>query len=936
MNYSHYNIIRKQKFLKSPVRRVYSMLRIWMFRIALVAMVLVIVMGCYSVYGAYQGVVSTSPSIDGINVHPERFSSKIYYPDGKEIVELVGSGTNKIYCPIETIPQRVRDAFVAMEDERFYEHNGIDVRGIFRAAVSVLKVRSLDYGASTITQQLLKNMVFGGGNERSSVDKSVRKIQEQYLAIRLEDKIDKDTILEYYLNIINLGNGSTGIGDAANRYFGKEVGELTISEAAVLAPIAYFPNGMNPLRNEESLERNKERRGKCLDNMVENGFCTQEEYEEAVADTENVYIRIQQHAEIESETSVQAQYSYFVDELIEQLMTDLQKKGYTEAQASDLLYAGGLEIYTTQDRDIQAIMDSYFTNEEVFPAIKKGSYYELAKGYALSLVPNSEANAKLQKHYHLNDLLKYYANYKDSSKAFYHEKEKGSTGISVYTSDLDKFNDLIDIFKEAMCAQFREDNPGIEFTPVESRNFSLQPQAAMVIMDQANGNVVAQVGGRGEKVGNRVLNRASNTYRQAGSTFKVLSSFLPAIDLCGYTLASTFDDCYFVYPGTETSVRSWYNYYKGLSTIRQGIYDSRNVVACQCMIAVTPEVGVSELLKLGFSKIDTDGSDGYSDYNISIALGGLTVGCSVLEMTAGYNAIANKGIYVKPRYYTTVYDHNGNILLNNTPETTQVMKTATAYLLTDAMVETTTIGTGTRCAFTDLKGIPVAGKTGTAHENVDLWFAGFTPYYTAAIWSGYDNNLPQTENQYYRYLWRYIMEDVHKLKGYGLDENGKPLTKENAIQFERPASIVTAKVCTKCGMLAIPGLCDAYAGGNCIKEEIFENGTQPLEYCTCHERVVICEQSGQRACAYCPSTKTRVLLKKVESPETLAHKGTSDTPYTISTSYSTCSLHAGGYTPPTPTPTPDAGAGDGGGGTTDGGAGGGGAADGGAGGGTTD
>jgi penicillin-binding protein 1A len=337
------------------------------------------------------------------------------------------------------------------------------------------------------------------------------------------------------------------------------------------------------------------------------------------------------------------------------------------------------------------------------------------------------------------------------------------------------------------------------------------------------------------------------------------------------------------------------------------------------MIAVTPEIGVQTLLKLGFSKIDTDGSDGYSDYNISIALGGLTVGCSVLEMTAGYNAIANKGIYVKPRYYTMVYDHNGNILLDNKPETTQVMKPATAWLLTDAMVDTTTIGTGTRCAFTKRPGIPVAGKTGTAHKNVDLWFVGFTPYYTAAIWSGYDNNLPQTENQYYRYLWRYIMDDVHVLKGYGLDENGEVISKKNPIKFEMPDSIVTARVCTKCGMLAVDGLCDAYAGGNCIEDEYFENGTQPHEFCTCHECVVICTESGERATPYCPSTTTRVLLKKVESAETLAHKGTSDTAYTISHASNTCSLHTSYYIP-TPTPTPDGGAtanGGNGGATTD-------------------
>jgi len=913
MNYSHYNIVRKQKYLKSPARRLYSMLRIWMMRIALVTLVFVIIAGCTSVYGAYQGAVSTSPNIDGIDVHPELFSSKVFFNDGSEMVELVGAGTNKIYAPIDTIPQKIRDTFVAMEDERFYQHHGIDVRGIFRAAFSVVKVRGLKYGASTITQQLLKNQVFGGGNERSSVDKLVRKVQEQYLAVQLEDKLDKDSILEYYLNSINLGNGSTGIGDAANRYFGKEVGELTISEAAVIAPIAYWPNGMNPLLSETAEKNNRRRREDCLNNMLNCGFCTQEEYDEAIADTDDVYIRLAQHAETVGAYN-QQQYSYFVDELIEQLVTDLQKKGYDEAKAYNLLYTGGLRIHTTQDKQVQDILDSYFTDEENFPKIGSGSYYELAKTYALSFVSK---DGKISKHYHLNDLLKYYANFKDSSKLFYHAKDTGNKGINAYTTNIDKFKEMIDEFVADKAKAFEEDN-GLgpdDYNTTESRTFSIQPQCAMVIMDHTTGNVVAQYGGRGEKVGNRVLNRASNTFRQAGSTFKVLASFLPAMDLCGYTLASVFDDCYFVYPNTEQAVKSWYGYFKGLSTIRQGIYDSRNVVACQCMLAITPELGVQTLLKLGFSKIDTDGSDGLADYNVSIALGGLTNGCSVLEMTAGYAAIANKGMYCKPRYYSRVYDHDGNILLDNGVESKQVMKPATAYLLTSALVDTTVIGTGTSSKFRkDVEHIPVAGKTGTAHDNIDLWFAGFTPYYTAAIWSGYDNNLGQTNNMYYRYMWRNIMEDVHRAKGYGYDADGN----KTVVEFERPANIVEADICIKCGKLAVPGLCDEYAGGNCIKKkELFENGTVPFETCTCHERVEICDESGQRAGPYCTSTHTKVYLKKAETAESREHGGTSDTPYIISSSaQETCTIHTSAPV----IPPDDGGETPGGGGTPDGGA----------------
>ncbi|MBP5265282.1 MAG: transglycosylase domain-containing protein, partial [Lachnospiraceae bacterium] len=365
MNYGKKSLKKNKSRLSSKKAAAKKKFALTFFKSILALILVVIAVVALAFVWYAKNLISELPDVSTIDISPSGFSTTIYDKNGNEIESLASSGANRQYVEIADIPVDLQHAFVAIEDERFYEHNGIDVRGIFRAAVSVIKVRSLDYGASTITQQLLKNMVFEGGNERSSVDKSVRKIQEQYLAIRLEDKLDKEIILEYYLNLINLGNGSNGIGDAAYRYFGKEVGDLTISEAAVIAPIAYWPSGMNPLASEDSLERNMERRGKCLNNMLENGFCTQEEYDEAIADTENVYIRIQQHAEIAKTTYEQAQYSYFVDELIDQLMIDLQKKGYTESEASDLLYAGGLEIYTTQDREVQAIMDKYYQDESV-------------------------------------------------------------------------------------------------------------------------------------------------------------------------------------------------------------------------------------------------------------------------------------------------------------------------------------------------------------------------------------------------------------------------------------------------------------------------------------------------------------------------------------------------------------------------------------------
>ncbi len=872
MNYGRHNITKKQKEIRSSTRRIRSFLSVFLIRFGIVALAFTMIVGCFGAYGAYLGIIETSPSIDSINVVPDSYPSTIYYADGTVCIELAGAGSNREYVSIDEIPEGVANCFVALEDERYYQHSGIDIRGIFRAAFSVIKEQDLSYGASTITQQLLKNQVFAGGNESSNIDKVVRKLQEQYLAVQLEGRLSKGTILEYYLNTINLGNGAYGIQKAAQSYFGKDVSELTISEAAVLAPIAYSPVYMNPLKHQED---NARRRLDCLKNLYENGFCTKEEYDAALADSDDVYVRIAIQDELVQET-MNSEYSYFVDELIEQVLADLQEIGYSSYDANRMLYSGGLQIYTTQDPDVQAVLDKYFTNEENFPAVGKGSYYELSKGYALSLVgTNGEAS-----HYHLADVLAYYNDYNDADKLYYHES--GKKGISVYTKSADDLNKKLDAFVAAKQAEFQKTHPGVTFSTQESRSISLQPQAAMVVMDPDNGNVIAQYGGRGEKTGNRVLNRASGTYRQAGSTFKVLASFLPAIDTCGLTLASPFDDSYYEYPDSGKKVTNWYKTgYEGLQTIRKGIYHSMNIVAVRCMETVTPYTAISYLKKLGFSQLDTDASDGISDYNLSLALGGLSTGCSVLEMTAAYSAIANEGVYNKPRYYTMIKTIDGQMLINNKTKSTQVMKSSTAYLLTDAMIDTTEIGTGSKCRFQKLD-IPVAGKTGTAHDNFDLWFAGYTPYYCASIWSGFDNNFSQTDSNYYRYLWRNIMEEIHVLKN--CDESG----------FTMPASIVTATICTKCGNLAVPGLCDQYEAENCVVEEIFAKGTTPYQECTCHKKVVLCAESGALATTGCLQVETKVFLLKTESELAINKGGTNDTKHILPADLNiNCPLHPG-------------------------------------------
>jgi len=838
MDFSKSSVNKKIRQLKTTTTRLSSKVNVSAYRLLLVFIVFLGVVGAMAAFGTLEGLISSAPDISNINMVPTGYTTKFYYSDGTLSQTLVGAGGNREYVTIDEIPVHVQNAFIAIEDERFREHDGIDVRSIFRASVEILTTGDLQSGASTITQQLLKNQVFSGGNEENDFDKVIRKVQEQFLAIQLENTLDKDTILEYYLNTINLGQGAYGIQMASRTYFGKNVSELTISEAAVLACLPKSPTNMNPVTNPEE---NKERRDTVLSRMKKHGFITEEEYQTAIDDTESIYLRIASYVE---ETSEVSYYSYFTDEVINQLMEDLQTKlGYSASQASSLIYTGGLRVYTTQDRQIQEICDEVTTNPDSYPEIGKGSYYDVS--YALSVQKEDGTTI----HYQLSDFIKYFNSF-SGKKSVTVRLTKGV--YNLLCTDLDYIMECIEEFRTAHVEE-GDVVLGERVTP------TLQPQISLSIMDQYTGQVVALVGGRGEKTGNRTLNRATSTIRQVGSTFKVLAAFLPALDTGGMTLATPFDDAPFFYPGTTKEVNNWYTKnppFMGLNTIRRGISYSMNVVAVRCMQKVTPQVGFDYLKKLGFTTlVDYQvGADGliYSDIGLPLALGGLTNGVSNIEMTAAFASIANGGVYNEPYYYTKVLDHNGNVLLTAETTSRQVMKTSTAYLITSAMQDTIVAGLGstTQPAFKEYK-MPIAGKTGTTTNSVDRWFCAYTPYYTCSIWMGFDNNF-ELENATQNYIWRDVMETIHKEKELAYKE------------FTMPDSILTATICTKSGLLAKAGVCDAYEGGSTVRTEYFAKGTVPTEYCDCHVIATICLDTGHLATEYCTNVEEQVLLVKDE------------------------------------------------------------------------
>ena len=759
---------------------------------------------------------------------------------GNETATLVASGSNRVYVTIDEIPLDLQHAFVAIEDARFYEHNGIDITGIVRAGITGITSGRFSQGASTITQQLLKNNVFTDWTSESSfADKMERKIQEQYLAIQLEKVEDKDWILENYLNTINLGQNTLGVQAASQRYFNKDVSELTLSECAVIAGITQNPSRYNPVSNPDA---NAERRTKVLNNMLDQGYIDQAAYDTAMAD--NVYDRIQI---VDSETASDNINSYFVDALTEQVIDDLMEvKGYTETQAYKALYEGGLTIYSTQDPSIQQICD-----EEVNNADNYGSETKYSCSYRLTI---QKADGT-------------YQNYSEQTMLSYYQSKN-----SKYNIDFDS-KEAVDAAIEQYKADIMEDGDTI-VPNGESITYTIQPQASMTVIDQSTGEVKAIVGGRGDKTANKTLNRATDTKRQPGSTFKILSAYAPALDIGGMTLASVQDDAPYTYSNAaHTPVNNYDKSYRGFTTIREGITYSINIVAVKTLTDIGVDIGYEYLQNFGFSTLCD------SDRTQALALGGITNGVTNLELTAAYATIANGGTYTKPRFYTKILDHDGNVLIDNTPQTHTVLKETTAWLLTNAMEDVLTNGTGRPAHF---NGMPQAGKSGTTSSDRDALFAGYTPYYTCVVWGGYDDNAELSYTTYPKTLWKSVMGRIHENLDYK--------------DFDKPDGITTATVCKKSGKLAVAGLCDSDPRGSMVESEYFASGTVPKDYCDHHVRVTIDLSTGGIATDTCPEE-----LRSSNVYITGGSAGTQDAPYLLTDDLANSLNAAGSEDPNAPT-----------------------------------
>ena len=779
MNFGKKSVSDKREKMHSSSAKVGKKAGVSTLRVLFYSLLTILVMGIFLGIGAFRGLIDSAPDISDVNIMPMGYATFIYDSDGTEIQKLNSSDGNRISVSIDEIPVSLQHAIVAVEDSRFYEHNGIDPKGIARAAVVAVKNRGKNMeGASTITQQLLKNNVFTNWVNEGTMERFRRKFQEQYLAVKLESSLKaegldpKSIVLENYLNTVNFGAGSYGVQTASQTYFGKNCAQLTLSESAVLAAIPQNPTKYNPKRHPEY---NAERRKKVLTDMLEQEYISQAEYDEAMAD--DVYSRVIQDAD---STTVQP-YSYFVDALINQLTEDLiNQKGYSEIQAKNAIYSGGLRIYTTQDQDIQQIMDEEFQNPDNYPA---GT--EIGLDWALSVKEADKPDEIVN--YSQEMLQKYF-------------RDQGDEGFDLLFTTEEEAQAVVDAYKAAILQE------GDEII-AERISFTPEPQASMVIIDQYTGYVKGLVGGRGTKTASLTLNRATDTYRQPGSTFKILSTYGPALDTDAITLASIVADEPYQYE-TGTPLKNADGRYHGDVTIRSAIENSYNIVAVKTLTDITPQLGFDYLTKMGFDGLVNSTA---VDIRQPLALGGISKGVTTLQLTSAYAAIANKGTYLEPALYTKVLDQEGNVILDNTPVETHIFKESTSYLLTSAMEDVVKYGTGTMC---QLDNMSVAGKTGTTTSAKDLVFAGFTPYYTSAIWAGYDNNIavPRDSQSFHKVIWQRVMNRIHE----GLPDVG----------FEKPATVKEATICASTGLLA---------GSGCPRAtEYFELDSMPVKRCTRH------------------------------------------------------------------------------------------------------
>ena len=830
--------------------------------------------------GAILEVMKTAPEIDADAIKYEMSqNSTVVDEDGNEVDAIATSQYREIVS-YDDIPDNLKNAFVAVEDERFIDHNGIDIISILGSMVENFKAGAIVRGGSTITQQLARNTYLTNDQTYE------RKIKEIYLALEIEDHLSKEEILGAYLNRVFMGQNSYGVQAAANTYFNKDVKDLNLAQCAALAGIVQSPSEYSLYKAIKTSEVTDERvlgeftidgtkysavfnesplkrENYVLDKMYELGYISEAEMKEAKGFDIAKSIEPAERANTEIT-------SYFNSLLEKQVVAKLmEKEDMSENQAWDRLYYGGLKITTTLDQEMQRELEDIYANFsahlmgdtsgwDVPPLLdmkydnwgnivnSRGSLLYYAKGNFLNenndirlsaddahkddngnivLTTNKvyldQTKLVFRNYYSLDDTNRNLRTHRVGAVDLGTNKNiylDEDENIVISKNFLDQNEDFIKAYDDGTFSVSKD------FYDMDLEGV-IQPQSSTVIIDHKTGHIKAIMGGRDQK-GQRILDRASSVPRQPGSSIKPIATYTPALDN-GFNLATGIDDVPFM---IDEDGKPWpnnvYGYYMGVKPLREALKLSINTTA----VATLDKVGIDTSLQYlkNFGIIKENGKDNFvtsdenretNDENLAaMGLGAMTNGLTALDMTGAYAALANGGKYLEPLTFSKIVDSTGKVLFEDKDKIThEVTSPETAYQITSALEDA-----GKSYGNIFLNGTEFATKTGTTDDYNDFWCLGYTPYYTVGIWMGCDNqniSLTGTSANRAALMWNVINNKI--LEGY------------EAAQFDVPKGIVSMEVDTMSGKLPTKA---SYADSRgTVITEIFGPNNKPTEEDDVHE-----------------------------------------------------------------------------------------------------
>lgn len=891
-------------------------------QVVLLILIIVVVLGGMIVGGMVASVLKDAPEIDPTTMISSLTQTSTIYDSEGNLLEKVQNPTYeyRTVVTLDRIPQHLVDAFISIEDERFITHPGVDIVGIGASVLEAARSGGSMRGASTITQQLVRNMYL-------TPDRSlVRKLNEAYLSLQVEGQLSKEQILEAYLNKIYLGQGAYGVQEAAQTYFNKNVEDLTIAESALFAGIVKSTTAYQPFMRVEPSDYDSEtmdmigtadvlgqtlylvynpesvqRQEIVLYQMHKLGKITDEEYENALK--QDILASLDPGEKI-----YHSMTSYPVD-YIQNQATEMLAKHYdiSYVDAQKKLFNDGLKIYSTVDQNLQGKLEYMYEN---FTEVMVGDPSNIRAPFLVdwrrdqfSNIIDSDGDIV---YYSRNNLVDANNNVQlpESNYEFVdgdliiRSNTVHASGDYLHIKDVYTINEQNNLVTHAIgpvlipnnqytvledggiriSRDFLGEHPDL-FTVIEGEGGNalrisedyytfqnpgiVQPQSATVIMDYRTGEVKALVGGR-DVEGNRILNRATDSRRQPGSAIKPISVYFPALAE-GKTAGSIADDVP-ITVDDKPWPRNAYKGYRGLLTYRMSLDISSNAGTVNVLEQIGIDTSMKYLEKMGILNPDNPEKDSIitasenaqiNDQNLSaLALGGMTRGLTPLELTAAYGSIANDGMYIKPKIVTRILDSNGNIIIDDTTKTTRITDEKTAYIMKDML--RTVVLNGYTAKPAKLDNMVTAGKTGTTQEQADIWFVGFTPYYLMGTWIG--NDAPaitlKQGSLAAAEFWKEVAINIHE----GLE----PIDK-----FPEPEGIVSEYISYKSGKLAT----NSVSSAGHSTQEIFVAGTEPTEFDDSYKSYTICSQTNKLATEWCPSTSTNYSFVREEPYDPKDHGG---------------------------------------------------------------